>query len=97
MAGYKRNKHRNTFLSTERRQYQKQEGHHPTKNTQARSVASLPSHPFAAREARQASEDLLKILLAVSVISVIDLRKHTLSSIHICVNPVQLCAQIELS
>lgn len=71
MAGYKRNKPHNTFLSTERRQYQKQEGRHPTKNTQARFVASLPSHPFAAKEAQQASEGLLKILLAVSDVPMI--------------------------
>ena len=96
MAVCKRNKPHNTFLSIEQRQCLKLEGHHRTMNTHPRVFASLSSPLSAAIEARQASEDLLKILLAVSVVLALGFRKHTLSSIDIGVDHVQLCAQIEL-
>jgi hypothetical protein len=98
MVEYKRNERHNTFLSAERRLYQKQEGRHQTKSTRARVLASLSSPLFAAIGALRVFVDSLQILLVVSVVSqVMDGERRTLPSIHIRVDAVQLCTQIKLS
>lgn len=99
MAWCKYSELHNKVASIEQRVYQKQEDRFLTKHIRASSLASLLSHPFAAKEARQAFEDLLKILPAVSVVSIVGLNKiYLVFHTHLCKFCSVLCAdKVELS